>query len=215
MNDDWRLRIDLHDEGFAHRLAESLQASELEHDLQRSFRDRVIVSVDGSEVFLYAADRDQAQAAEAVVRRIATEQGWSVDSELTHWHPTAERWEDPDAPLPADEAAAAAERAQRAAAEREESAAQGYPEFEVRVRCASRHEAGELSERLEREGIANVHRWSYVLVGAADEPGAQALAQRLRGELPASAQIAVETNPRAIWDNLPSNPFAVLGGLAG
>ena len=48
MNDDWRLHIDLHDDGIAHRLGESLQAEELEHDLERSFADKVVVSVDGT-----------------------------------------------------------------------------------------------------------------------------------------------------------------------
>src|SRR5450432_3530730 len=107
------------------------------------------------------------------------------------------------------------ERAERVTDERAESAQQGYPEFEVRIQCDSRSAAGELSDRLEQEGIPNVHRWSYVLVGATDEESAQQLAQRLRGELPAGVQITVELNARAVWDERPSNPFAVLGGLAG
>ena len=65
MNDDWRLHIDLHDHGFAHRLGETLQAEELEHDLERSFHDKVVVSVDGTDVFCYAGSRAQAEAAAA------------------------------------------------------------------------------------------------------------------------------------------------------
>ena len=214
MNDDWRVRVDLNDEGFAHRLGETLEAEELEHDLQRAFSDRVVVSTDGPEVFLYTADRAQAQAAARVVDRVASEHGWQVEPELRRWHPTAEIWEDPDNPEPADPEQTRAEDEIRNAGERRDSAEQGYPDMEVRVTCASRHEAAELSGRLEDEGIANIHRWSWVLIGAADEAGAEALAARLRDELP-GAEIAVETNQRKLWDNMPGNPFAWLGGLAG
>jgi hypothetical protein len=215
MNDDWRLRIDLHDQGFAHRLGELLEAEELEHDLKRSFHDRVVVSVDGPEVFCYTGTRDQAEAAEKLIGRLAQEQGWTVRAQLRHWHPTAERWEDPDAPLPTEGAGAAEERADRSAQERAESAEQGYPEFEVRIRCDGRSQAGELSDRLSHQDIPNLHRWNYVLVGATDEDSARALAQWLTGEVPAKATITVERNPRAIYDELPRSPFSVLGGLGG
>ncbi|MGI8507467.1 MAG: hypothetical protein ACR2MK_11830 [Solirubrobacteraceae bacterium] len=213
MNDDWRLRIDLHDDGLARRLGELLESEELEHDLDRGFDDRVVVSVDGPEVFCYAGTRGQAQSAEEVVRRLAGEQGWKLEPQLSHWHPTAEQWEDPDAPLPNSEAETEHEREERVVQEREESAEQGYPEFEVRVRCSTRAQAGELSHRLEQEGIPNLHRWGYLLIGATDEDSAQALADRLGNEAPAGSQVTVERNQRAIYDDLPRSPFAVFGGL--
>jgi hypothetical protein len=215
MNDDWRLRIDLHDQGFAHRLGELLEAEELEHDLKRSFHDRVVVSVDGPEVFCYTGTRDQAEAAAKLIGRLAEQHGWTVRTQLRRWHPVAERWEDPDAPLPAEGAGTAQERADRVAEEQAESAEQGYPEFEVRIRCEGRSQAGELSDRLSHEDIPNLHRWNYVLVGATDEDSARALAQRLTSEVPAQATITVERNPRAIYDELPRSPFSVLGGLGG
>ena len=215
MNDDWRLRVDLHDQGFAHRLGELLEAEELEHHLERSFHDRIVVSVDGPEVFCYAGSRVQAEAAAELIGGLAQHHGWTVRTQLRHWHPTAEQWEDPDEPLPADETGTADERSDRVAQERADSKQQGYPEFEVRVRCDSRSAAGGLSDRLEHQGIPNLHRWSYVMVGATDEDSARALAQRLTGEVPEGASITVERNPRAIYDGLPRSPFAVLGGLAG
>ena len=214
MNDDWRVRVDLHDEGFAHRLGETLEAEELEHDLQRAFSDRVVVSIDGAEVFLYSADRAQAEAAGRVVDRVASEHGWHVESELRHWHPTAEVWEDPDSPEPAGPEQTHTEDEIRYAGERRDSAEQGYPDMEVRVSCASRSDAASLSQRLEDEGIVNIHRWSWVLIGANDEDDAQALASRLRDELP-DTEITVEANRRKVWDSMPGNPFAWLGGLAG
>lgn len=215
MNDDWRLRVDVHDEGVARRLSGMLTAEELEHDLERSFHDRVVVSVDGAEVFCYTGTREQAEAAEEVIRKLGAEHGWDLDIELSHWHPTAEEWQDPDAPLPTGDAAAEQEREERVADERTESAQQGYPDYEVRVQCHSRHQAGELSDRLEQEGIANVHRWSYVLIGAADEDSAEQLAGRIRSEVPDGTTVAVETNQRAIYDHLPRSPFIFLGGLGG
>lgn len=215
MNDDWRLRIDLHEHRFAHQLGDVLAAAEIEHDLESSFADRVVVSVDDNEVFCYAGTRAQAEAAQQLVGRLAADNEWDVELELTRWHPVSETWEPPDSPLPASEADAERERAARVAAERAESAQQGYPEFEVRVQCGSRGEAGELSQTLEHEGVPNLHRFSYVLVGATDEQSAAALAQRLRDEAPGARAVTVERNQRAVWDDRPGNPFAVLGGLAG
>jgi hypothetical protein len=215
MNDDWRLRIDLHEHSFAHQLSEALDAVEIEHQLERSFHDRVVVSVDGAEVFCYAGTRAQAEAAEQLIRQLLADHEWEADIDLTHWHPVSERWESPDEPLPDSETDTAEERAERIATERAESAEQGYPEFEVRIQCGSRAQAGELSDKLEQEEIPNVHRWSYVLVGATDEQSAQQLAERLRTEVPAGTEITVGLNQLAIWENRPGNPFAVLGGLAG
>ncbi len=215
MNDDWRLRIDMRENGLARQLSEHLDADELEHDLERSFHDQVIVSVEDSEVFCYAGTRDQAELAEQLVRRLAEQHGWQLDVELRHWHPAAEQWEDPDEPLPDDDAQAAQEHAEGLEVEREESAEQGYPEYEVRVECASRHDAGALSERLQSENIPHVHRWHHLLIGASDEGSAEALAERLRAEAPAGCDVTVELNRRAVYDNRPWSPFTILGGLGG
>jgi hypothetical protein len=214
MNDDWRLHIDLHEHGLAHRLGETLQAEELEHDLERSFRDKVVVSVDGNDVFCYAGSRAQAEAAQRLIERLIADQQWEADVELRHWHPVAERWEPPDDPEPANAAEAAAEHAERIADERAQSAEQGYPEYEVRVQARSRGDARDLVQRLDDDGITAIHRWSVVLIGANDSDAANALAERLRNENP-GLEIAVELNGREVWKDLPGNPFAVLGGLAG
>jgi hypothetical protein len=215
MSDDWRLRIDLQEEGFAHQLGETLEAEEIEHDLERSFHERVVVSVNGAEVFCYAGSREQAERAEELIRRLAADHTWPIDVELSHWHPVAEEWQDPDAPEPTTPAAVEEEREERVEDEREESAVQGYPEMEVRVQLASRGDARHLSERLEAEGIPSIHRHNYVLIGATDEDSARALADRLRGEVPEGTPIAVEANRRAIYDHRVWSPFSVLGGLGG
>lgn len=215
MNDDWRLRIVLADRAQAAELTEELKAHALDGDSGRSIHDRIVVSVDGPEVFCYAGSREQAESTRDAVQRLMANHGWSGQLELRHWHPTAEQWEDPDVPLPSSDAQVADEVQQRIAQERADAQDQGYPDFEVRIECGSRHEAGELAEKLRGEGVPVVHRWSAVLVGAADEESAQQLAERLRSEAPAGCQVTVEGNLRAIYEERPWSPFVVFGGLAG
>src|SRR5947209_12265113 len=140
MNEDWRLRVDLNESGVAHALTSRLEAFDVAHDLRTSFGDRVVVSRDGPEVFCYTGTLEQAQAAERAIRTVAEEHGWNLDTEIAHWHPVAERWESPEERLPDTVSDAAAERAELLERERRESAEHGYPEYEVRIRCAS-HEA--------------------------------------------------------------------------
>jgi len=215
MNDDWRLRTDLRDPEQARELTELLRSHEVESNLEHAFHDRVVVSFDGPGVFCYAGTREQAQQAEQVVKALAAEHGWEPEMELTHWHPTSEQWEDPDEPLPESSAELDRERLERVAQERKDSMAQGYPEFEVRVQCATRADAAALADTLQQERIPIVHRWSYVLVGALDEDSAAALAERLRAEAPTGSAVTVEGNLRAVYNERPWRPFSVLGGLAG
>lgn len=217
MNDDWRLRVQLHQEGVARALSERLDAAEIEHDLDKSFHDRVVVSVDGGEVFCYAGTREQAERAEQLIQGIAIDKGWQIDTELRHWHPSAEAWEDPDAPLPESDSDRLAEHAAMIERERAESATQGYPAFEVRIQCGSHSDTVALSRRLRDEGLPNVHRWRFLLVGANDEDSANQLAERVRSMAPAGATVSVGPSQGALNDGTlgTRNPFALLGGLGG
>jgi hypothetical protein len=214
MNDDWRLQVDLHDESHPSQLAQRLDAGELSHDLSDAFHDRVIVSRDGTTVFLYAGTREQAESAREAIVALDEQHGWDADLDLRRWHPLAEKWEDPDKPLPDGEEAEEAEREALMAAERKQTE-DGHPEFEVRVDFPSRHDALSFSEQLRGEGLPTVHRWKYLLVGAEDEDGAKALAERIRGEAPPGSSVSVEGTWSAAYDERPPNPFAILGGLGG
>lgn len=213
MSDDWRLRIDLHEDGPAHTLTERLNAAGLEHRLEEAFHDRVIVSRDGAEVFCYAGTRGQAERAEELIRSLAAEHDWQVETELRRWHPTAEDWQDPDTPLPEDDRDRAAERAELMSRERTEAETRGYPEFEVRVQCPSRRDASRFADALREQGLASVHRARYLLVGASDEDSANRLAEQLRQQAPAGSTITTQGTGRAVLDEQPANPFAVLGGM--
>ncbi len=95
-DDDWRLRVDLHEEGLSSALTARMESRELTHDLETSFHDRVVVSIDGPEMFCYTGTREQAERAAELIRKVADEHEWDVDFELKRWHPIAEEWRDPD-----------------------------------------------------------------------------------------------------------------------
>jgi hypothetical protein len=212
MSEDWRLTCAFHEEGHAHRTTERLEAEYLEHDLEDSFHDRIVVSRDGREVFCYAGNESQGRKAERLIRSLADENGWHLESKLEHWHPEAEDWEDPRTPLPHGQTEHQAEHAHRIETEREETRQEGYPEWEVRVQCHSHHDARELADQLAAEGVPCLRRWHYLLLGAPDEDSAGELAKRIRAEAPADATEKVELTGRRVLDMLNrtgSNPFAV------
>jgi hypothetical protein len=216
MDDDWRLQIDLDDDGIGGEIADHLRAAELEHDLAVDIGRRVIVSHEGERIFLYAGDREQLDQAQAVIQKYLDNKGWQAKLELRHWHPDAGEWEDPDDPLPTTEAEKAAEHEQLMETEDEETAERhGRAEFEVSVKFPSQHEAREFAKKLEGEGLKPVRRWHYMVVGAADEDAAKELAERIRAEAPADAEVKAEYSLREIYDERPPNPFFFLGGLGG
>jgi hypothetical protein len=213
MNDDWRLQVDLHDPKHAQPLVERLDARELQHELSSEFHDRIVVTRDDARIFMYAGTRKQAEGARDLVLNLAEQHGWRLDVDLKRWHPTAEDWEDPDKPLPDGESSEKAEHEAMIATERRHTEENGYPEFEVRVDFASRHDAVDFAKRLRGENVPSVHRWRFLLVGATDEDSAKALAEQIRGEAPAGSKVSVEGTWKAAYSALPPSPFAVLGGL--
>jgi hypothetical protein len=215
VNDDWRVRVTLLEPNDARELVDRVGLRELDRDLDASLHDRVIVSHDDDELFLYAGTREQAEAAEDEVRSLASQNGWEPHFELTHWHPSAEDWEDPDKPLPDTDAERAAEHAAMVAQERQDEQRQGFPDYEVRVECRSRRDAAALAAKLSQESIPSVHRYKYLLVGALDEDSANALADRLRAEAPDGCTVSVEGTVASVETSGPINRYAVFRGIAG
>lgn len=215
-DDDWRLEIDVSEQGRARALTERLEAEKLSEEVKTSFGGRLIVSVDGPTVFVYASGREQAEHAADAIRTVAAQNSWDVEVALKRWHPTAEEWEDADQALPASERDRAAEHAELIAKEREETAERGYAEYEVRVEFPSHRETVELADRLRAEGLPLVRRWRYLLVGASNEDSANALAERIRTEAPADSTVTAEVSMRAAYDDDPGRgSFAIFGGLGG
>jgi hypothetical protein len=213
-NDDWRVHVTIHGHGgFARSLTERLDAADLEHDLENAFHDKVIVSIDGPALFAYTGTREQAESVAELVRKVAADHDPEIA--LARWHPTAEEWEDADTPLPQTDADRLAEHAELVERERAEAAAQGYPDYEVRISCSSRSEAAELADRLAGAGLRSVHRHKYLLLGATDEDSANALADQVRGLAPSGAVVTIEATGAAVEEAVGPSPFAIFGGLGG
>jgi hypothetical protein len=216
MDDDWRLQIDLDDEGAAGKVADLMRSNELKHELEIDLKGGVIVSHEGERIFLYAGTREPLDWVRGVTEKFLAEKGWKAEIELRHWHKVAEAWEDPDAPEPTTTAERQAEHEQLMQTEDEEVAAHhGRAEFEVRVEFPSHAEAREFDKKLKEEGLEPVRRWHYLVVGAADEDAVKELADRIRAEAPADSKVSVEGSLAAAWGERPVNPFFFLGGLAG
>lgn len=214
MADDWRVTVDFDDEADGTDLVEWLQAARFEAAERGRFGERVIVSREGARVYLYADAEERAREAQIRVEERLSEAGRAERISLARWHPVAQEWEDASVPLPQTEAEVEAEEDVRQAREAAESLERGYAAWEVRVELPSPEETARLAERLESEEIPVVRRHRYLLAGAANEDEANALADRLRSEVP-GARIEVEPGGGIVWEVMPQNPFAIFGGLGG
>lgn len=215
MNDDWRVNVTCSSSELAARLGTALRGGAVSHGMHDDAGDRVIVSVDGAQLFIYAGTPQQAERAAAAVAASAEADGSPVETRICRWHPVAEEWVDPATPLPGDPAAVAAEHAEAIERERAAAARHRYAEYEVRVGTGSRHETLALAAALGAEGVSCLRRWRYLLIGAADADSANAIAERVRALAPADASVEVEATAAAVAAALPPNPFAVFGGLGG
>ena len=196
MSDEWRIRIELPEEGHAETLLQRLgldlgsdEAKQLARELEGH---RLPVSRDGNELFVYAASEAQAEQARRIVEAELAEEGIEAQVfEIERWLPDEARWSG-EPPRETWE---------------EEELERGYAPWEVRVQLQSRERADELAEQLEGEGYDVVKRSNYLIVGAASEDEARTLAQRLHGQ--------AEPGGELVWEVAPTNPFAVFGGLGG
>jgi hypothetical protein len=215
MADDWRVTATVSDETQAQDVLAALREHSVDADLRARFGDRVAVSAEGSNLFLYADAEATARAAENVVQGVLRERGVEAEFALDRWHTVEERWEDASVPLPQTAADTQAEHERREQAEAAESDATGVAEWEVRVELSSHADERELAERLEHDGWSVISRWKYLIVGAANQDDALALAKELAATGPAGAEVHVEPGGGVAWEVAPNNPFAIFGGLAG
>lgn len=191
--DDWRLRIELGEEGAGGLLGRLGLAGTDARDLAEELEGRhLAVSRDAGTVFVYADSSLALERARTTIdaelrdldtpaQQIATE----------HWLADEERWDDEPVEHSAED----------------ETLASGYAPWEVRIPCRSRDEARDLADRLEAEGYGVVRRWSYVIAGTATREDAQSLAAQLHGE--------VEPGGELVYEERPLNPFRVFGAVFG
>jgi hypothetical protein len=213
MADDWRLTVDFDDEGDGTQLVERLSARRFESDERDRLGGRVVVTRDGPRVFFYADSEECAREAERVATERLAEEGLEARVAFERWHPVEQAWKDAGIPLPRTEEEVEAEHDRQQEREAAESEASGVAEWEVRVSLPSHEATDELADLLEGEGFPIVKRATFLLVGAANRDEADALAERLRAEAPAGANVEVEPGGGLVWEVTPQNPFAIFGGL--
>src|SRR3954468_20437012 len=211
MADDWRVELFVEGHGGPRHLADAARERAVAREARKQLGEDVRISVDRDRLFAYAGSREQAEAAQAALAALAAGHSLQARAELARWHPLEERWEPPDVAVPEGGVDAQRERARRDAAEDAESAAWGYPEWEVRIEVDSSRAAKALAKRLEAEGLGVAHRGRELRVGAPDEDAANALAERLRSELPEGTTIVPQGSEALAWAQL--HKYSWLGGL--
>ncbi|HEX6470179.1 MAG TPA: hypothetical protein VF069_13860 [Streptosporangiaceae bacterium] len=112
-DDEWRVEIELDDAKHGFSLMERFRAFDLDDDVRRRLGDRVIVTRDGSRVFLYARSENDAREAGQVADGLVKEHRLTAEITITRWHPAAQEWKDISVPLPASPEDVVREEAER------------------------------------------------------------------------------------------------------
>ncbi|MGH3079304.1 MAG: hypothetical protein ACRDPZ_14130 [Gaiellaceae bacterium] len=194
MEDGFRVEVELDDEEGGYSIRERLRALDLDDRARERLGSGVMVTRDGSRLFLYADSEAGAREAEGIVRALVDADELTATIEVTRWHPVEEAWKDLSIPLPATADEEAVEYAAREAAEAVEAEVEGRYDWHVVVNAPGRGAAVELAGRLAAEGLDVTRRWRYVVAGVPTEERAEELAARLRSELPEDAEVRVEVD---------------------
>jgi hypothetical protein len=190
-DEDWRVEVELDDVEHGYSLSERLRAGDLDDQARERLGDQVVVSRDGSRLFLYAATVEQADEAERVIRDLLARDDLTAVVSTTRWHPVEQDWKDRSVPLPTTPDAVEDELERREESEEEEAERTGTWDWHVRVEVPHRSDAVELERRLKADGRRVHRRWRYVTVDVATEEAAKEVA----AARPADAEVTVETKP--------------------
>ncbi len=169
--------MELGEEGHGLSVGERLRTLDLDDDARERLGDRVVVTRDGSRMFLYARSPDEAASASQVVESLAKEDGIEATTELTRWDEERDSW------------VATAGSEGDDSGEAEDA---GEAEWEARIVLPSFRKALEVAHRLRDEGLEVRRRFRFVLALAPTEEAANELAERLRAEVPDAESIDVE-----------------------
>jgi hypothetical protein len=206
VNDEFRVEVELDDDEHGFSIGERLRALDLDDDARERLGPGVLVTRDGSRLFLYAANETQAREAERVVRELVDADGLTAETRVMRWHPVEEAWKDASIPLPSTADELEAEYAAREEAEAQEARIEGEFDWRVVARLPARDLAADLARRLAADGVPVTRRWRYVVAGALTEERAQELADRLRSELPDDADVRIDVD----LSDLPRGPLQFL-----
>jgi hypothetical protein len=201
MSDEWRVEVELGDEGHHRTFAERLGSLDLDDKARKRLGTRVIVTRDGPHLFMYAGSEEQAKEAERVVRELLESESIDAEVKLTRWHPVEEAWIDASVALPDTEEERQAEEQRQEAAEEIEVELGGEYDWELRVDLPSARDTSQLAKKLKGEGLDVHRRWKYLLVGAASEEQAAEIGERVRAEAPEGTELHVGPGgvPHPVW----------------
>ena len=112
--EEFRVEVELDDDEHHLSLGERLRAVDLDDEARERLGSRVIVTRDGSHLFLYAQTQESCAEAERVVRELIVQDELTATVRSTRWHPVEEAWKDISEPLPATPEELEAEQQARA-----------------------------------------------------------------------------------------------------
>jgi hypothetical protein len=181
---EWRVEVDLDDEQHGYSLGERLRAHDLDDEARERLGGGAIVTRDGPELFVYTTSAAAAREAERVLRELVEADRLTADLRVTVWDEERDAWLDAEGGEVVEDPRADA----------------GGPEYFVLVESDDQAALEALAGRL--SGPVEVRR-GKLLVGVADDEEVEALAERLRGELP-GARVQTRAD---IFSDLPSPGF--------
>ncbi len=189
------MRVELESEGARKEFTQLLQdgLSPLGADLAQQLQGgHVSISGDDENLFVYADSQLQADQAHAVIVAELEHHGVTATaSDVEHWLADEERWDNEPAGDTWEH----------------EVSDLGYAPWEVRVTCRSRGDAIELERQLESDGYRPIRHWKHLIVGTTTREDANALAERVHGEVGPGGAVVWE---EAIDSDL-VRPFAFFG----
>lgn len=98
--DEFRVEVELEDDEHHLTLGERLRAVDLDDEARERLGSRVIVTRDGSHLFLYANSQTSCEEAERVVRELIAGDELTAAVRSTRWHPVEQAWKDVSERLP-------------------------------------------------------------------------------------------------------------------
>jgi hypothetical protein len=181
---EWRVEVNLDDEAHGYSLGERLRAHDLDDHARKRLGGGVIVTRDGPHLHVYTKSLAAAHEAERVVRELIEADRLSADISVTVWDEERDAWLD----------------AERGDVVEDPRADEEGPEYFVMVESEDQAELEELAGRL--DGPVELRR-GRLLVGVSDDEEVEALAERLRREVP-DARVQTRAD---IFTDLPTPGF--------
>lgn len=181
---EWRVEVNLDDEAHGYSLGERLRAHDLDDEARERLGGGAIVTRDGPHLFVYTKSLAAAHEAERVLRELVEADRLTADIRVTVWDEERDAWLD----------------AEHGDVVEDPRADDEGPEYFVMVESEDQAALEALAARL--DGPVELRR-GRLLVGVADDEEVEALAERLRRELP-DARVQTRAD---IFSELPSPGF--------